>query len=363
MAGAWIKDETATFEAATNEAAKLLQASRMPLIAGLGTDVAGARAAIVLARKIGGVIDHMHSAALLRDLDVMRESGMMITTPSEARLRADLLLLVGPGLIEFWPEITARLFERPGANAKRRIVWLCPGQSNADIAARWKMDAIGDNAADLPVMLAVLRACCAGHPVGSNAPHLQKIGALASELAQARFGIAVWSAAHHDALTIEMLCGLVKDLNATTRFSSLLLSPPDNAAAVQQVSGWMTGFPMRTGFARAYFEHDPWRFDAVRLVDSGEADCALWISAYRPVVPPWKREVPIIALTSEPDRFGRPPAVAISVGRPGNDHDSVEYLAATGTLASVTARTRTDTISVADAIDAISVALPAGSPC
>lgn len=359
MADAWINGKAATLEAALNEAAKLLQASRMPLIAGLGTDVAGARAAVALARKIGGVVDHMHSTALFGNLDVMRESGMMITTPNEAHLRADFLLLVGPGLVETWPEITMRLFERPGENTKRRIVWLCPGRSVAEIAARWRMDVIGEDPADLPVMLAMLRARCAGHPVESAAPHLEKIDTLASELALARFGVAVWSAAH-DALTIEMLCGLVKDLNAATRFSSLPLSPPDNAAAVQQVSGWMSGFPLRTSFARGFPEHDPWRFDAVRLADSGEVDCAMWISAYRPVMPPWKRDLPTIILANEADRRA---AVTIAVGKPGDDHDSVEYLPATGTLASVTARRRSEVISVADAIGGISAALPTSSPC
>ena len=81
--------------------------------------------------------------------------------------------------------------------------------------------------------------------------------------------------------TIEMLFGLIDDLNAHTRFTGLPLAPGDNAAGVMQACGWMTGFPMRTGFGRGYPEHDPWRFDATRLVESGEADCALWISAYR----------------------------------------------------------------------------------
>ena len=40
----------------------------------------------------------MHADALLRDLDVMRSAGMLLTTPSEAHARADTLLLVGPGL-------------------------------------------------------------------------------------------------------------------------------------------------------------------------------------------------------------------------------------------------------------------------
>ena len=50
----------------------------------------------------------------------------------------------------------------------------------------------------------------------------------------------------------------------------------------------MTGFPMRTAFGRGYPEHDPWRFDATRLVESGEADGALWISAYRATKPQWR---------------------------------------------------------------------------
>ena len=85
-------------EAAIAEAAKLLGASRLPVIAGLGTDIAGARAAIALAEQLGAVIDHMHSGALLRDLEVMREAGAYVTTPNEARLRGDTLLLVGAGL-------------------------------------------------------------------------------------------------------------------------------------------------------------------------------------------------------------------------------------------------------------------------
>ena len=49
----------------------------------------------------------------------------------------------------------------------------------------------------------------------------------------------------------------------------------------------MTGFPVRTGFGRGYPEHDTWRFDSTRLVDSGEADAAIWISAYGAEAPPW----------------------------------------------------------------------------
>ena len=90
MSHAWIDGKAVPLDAAANEAARLLSASRLPVIAGLGTDIAGARAAIARARQLSGVIDHMHSDLLLRDLAA---SGMVLTTPNEARLRADTVLV------------------------------------------------------------------------------------------------------------------------------------------------------------------------------------------------------------------------------------------------------------------------------
>lgn len=355
MAQAWIRGNPATIDAAAEEAARLLAASRMPVIAGLGTDVAGARAAIRLARRIGGAVDHMHADALLRDLDVMRESGMMVTTPNEARLRADLLLLVGGGLTQAWPDLAQRLLEAPKGR-ERRAVWLCGGAEaeTVDAAAR-----IGGGADELPVLLANLRALCGGRPAGNVAA---AVAALAADLVRVKFGVAVWSSATLDALTIEMLCGLVKDLNAATRFSGLPLAPPDDAAAVLEVSGWSTGFPPRSGFARGLPEHDPWRFDAARLVDSGEADCAVWISAMRAAAPAWRREVPTIVLTCD-EALREKAAVAIAVGRPGVDHDSVVHLPATGTLSPLFAERATQATPVAEALDLIAARLPEGAPC
>jgi formylmethanofuran dehydrogenase subunit B len=215
------------------------------------------------------------------------------------------------------------------------------------------------------VLLAALRARVAGRAVGKIRLAAKVLDALAADLHAARFGVAVWSAAELDALSIEMLCGLVDDLNAATRFSGLALAPGDNALGVLQACGWMTGFPMRTGFARGYPQHDPWRYDAARLVDSGEADGALWISAYRAAAPRWKRRVPMIALTAQGASFDQAPRVHIEVGRPGTDHDAVEHCPLSGTLVPVVATAPSKTISVADAISHIAAALPfaGASPC
>lgn len=359
MARAWIGGKPAALERALTEAAGLLAASRCPLITGLGTDVAGARAAIALAERIGAVVDHMSADLLLRDLAVLREAGMMLTTPNEARLRADTLLLVGPSLEKDAPELAqwlaldaSREHDAPGPRA---VVRLCPGRAATPIRGETH---IGRDPDQLPTLLAALRARLADRPAGKTGVSAKAIAELAKLLKAARFGVAVWSARDLDALVIEMLCGIVADLNAHTRFTGFALSPGDNAIGVLQACGWMTGFPMRTGFGRGYPEHDPWRFDGARMVTCREADCVLWISAFRAAPPPWRDGPPMIALTTGDVALGGPPAVQIEVGRPGIDHDGVEHFAPLGTLVAVAATRRSEAMSVADAVGRIVTELP-----
>ncbi len=362
MADARIDGRAASVEAAVAEAARLLAASRLPVIAGLGSDVAGARAAIALAERLGGVIDHMHSDALLRELDVIRQAGMMVTTINEARLRADTLLVVGaapfvqPDLLTVFSARVAA--PELGHQVQRRVFWACPGRSNAGMIRGFPhIRCIGREPDELPGLLAALRARVGGRPVGRVPVAAKTLDALAADLQAARFGVAIWSAAELDGLAIEMLCGLVDDLNARTRFSGVSLAAPDNAAGVLQACGWTTGLPPRTGFGRGRPEHDPWRFEAGRLVASREADCVMWISAYAEATPPWHADVPMIAITGKDAAFRTPPRVHIEVGRPGIDHDAVEYAATTATLVAVTARERRVVISVAQAISQITSAL------
>jgi formylmethanofuran dehydrogenase subunit B len=294
----------------------------------------------------------------------MRESGAMLTTASEARLRADPLLVVGGSLYSAWPELAARLLSPPAApelaGGRRRTFLLCPGRGRRPMAGRDQgVTTIGGDPADLPPVLAALRARVAGRPVSRTAIPPKTLDSLASDLSAAKFGVAVWSAAELDALTIEMLCGLVDDLNAGTRFTGLCLPPGDNALGVLQACGWMTGLPMRTGFGRGYPEHDPWRFSTGRLLDSGEADCVLWISAYQAVAPPPTGDAALIVLAcGDAVPYAR---VSIEVGRPGIDHDAVEYLAATASLAPVAAALPAGRISVAQALADIASALPGGA--
>ena len=347
MDRAWIDGKEVSLKAAITDAARLLAASRFPLIAGLGTDIAGARAAIALAARVGAVIDHMHADAMLRSLDVMRSAYLMTTTLAEVRLRADCLLLVGSGIGQF--DGLRALF---GADAgtrtiTRNITWLCPDRDAREIAKGMPINIVGRDPADLPIVLAMLRARIAGRRIGKGPVAPKAIDSIVDQLKATRFGVALWSVEHLDALATEMLQGIVVDLNATTRFTSLPIELPDNAAGVLQACGWMTGYPMRTRFARREPHHDPWMFDTARLVVSGDVDCVLWVSSYGSAEPEWTNAVPTIALIGAEPQPRSPARVAIRVGKPGGDHDAVEFVASVGALAALPASKPSDTPSVA----------------
>ncbi len=352
----------APLEAAAAEAARLLEQAQMPLIAGLGTDVEGARAAIALAEKLRGAYDHMHSEFLLRDLDVMRQAGQFVTTANEARVRADCVVLIGAKLQTAWPDMLARLdLSNPArfdeAHEPRKVFWLGPGPGEAAEAGAVEIAAASS---ELPSLIAALRAGVIGHKMRPDAKIDRKLAGVAAQLQAARFGVIVWSSESVGRLTIEMIQGLLLDLNKKTRFTGLPVGAGGNVTGVAQTSGWMTGFPMRTGFGRGYPEHDTWRFDANRMVDSGEADVAVWISAYGNEAPRWKRQIPYVAITTPETRFAYPPMVRIDVGTPGIDHDAVEYAQNLSTLAATDAQSASDALQVASVIRLIDEHLTKG---
>ncbi|HEY1411679.1 MAG TPA: hypothetical protein VGF36_06030, partial [Rhodopila sp.] len=119
---------------AIRAAATLLTNSRSSVIAGMGTDIAGTRASLHLARRIGASIDHMDAEAIFANLEVMRRAGWITTTPLQTRARADTVLLVGDNLSQTWPAITERLgLNLPPtlSGGTRRIFHLCPGTTPA----------------------------------------------------------------------------------------------------------------------------------------------------------------------------------------------------------------------------------------
>lgn len=330
-----IAGKEATLDQAIASAGAILAASRLPLLAGLGTDVAGLREIMALADMLGGTVDHLGSRALFRNLRILQDDGWMTTTLSEVRNRVDLLLIIGGGVPSQFP----RFFERcvwpketlfRGDVRQRHVVLLGAGAEDVAAAAEAANAAraaapvsIACEPAALPATVASLRALLNGRKAaGGSMP--DALAELALRMKDATYGVVAWAAAALDGpageLTVGVIADIVRDLNRKTRFSGLPLAGADNGIGANQVCTWQTGMPLRSGFARGYPEHDHWRFDAARLAESGEADAVVWVSSFRDDDIPFGGPAPVVALAMPGTRFAREPEVFIPLATPGVDH-------------------------------------------
>ncbi|HXG44192.1 MAG TPA: hypothetical protein VNJ71_05460 [Gemmatimonadales bacterium] len=362
-----VRGRAASLEQAVQEAAVLLRQARQPLFAGLGTDVAGARAAARLAERLGGVLDHMNAAAAIRNTLALQDRGWITTTLSEIRNRVDLLIVIGDVTRRF-PRflerclVRERMFE---AAEPVEVVFLGPAPpEGAGAVSGLVPRAIPCEVRRLPEALGVLRALVAGRrlEVGSVAGvPLATWRELAQRLRRARYGVVAWAAADldfpHADLAVQALSELVKDLNRTTRFAGLPLGGSDGDVTVDAVHLWQTGFAARTSYARGYPEYDPWCFAAERLLASGEADVLVWISSFDERRGPPAAPVPAIVLGRPGMRFAEEPAVVIPVGTPGVDHAG--HLFRTDRVVALPLRSLRDSAlpGVAQVLDAIERAL------
>jgi formylmethanofuran dehydrogenase subunit B len=328
-----VSGKPASFEEAIARAAEILKEADLPLISGLATDVAGMRAALMLAERLGAVVDGMGSKAALRNLLALQDSGWMTATLSEVRNRADLLVALGGEIQALFPRFFELCLEVDGMfveAACREVVGL--GKPLSPATERLRVKTLECEEQELPKVVAALKALVNGRSLASERvggiPRAD-LAELADKLKTARYGVIAWAAAAldwpHAELTVQMTCELIKDLNRTTRCVGLPLGGKEGDQTATQVCTWLTGFPTRVSFSRGVPEYDPHLYATERLLANGEADALLWISAYNVSRLPPPSRVPTIVLGRCGMRFTHPPEVYFPVGVPGIDHAGHTY--------------------------------------
>ena len=327
-APARIAGAPATLPDAIQHAAAILRDATQPAFGGLATDVAGSRAALALAERLGGAVDHLGSRALMRNVRVLQDRGALTTTFAEVRNRADLIVVAGTDVVSRFP----RFFERVAfgdamfvRDRDREIVFVGahsaqpPGSASTPTHVRCDNRALGE-------VFGALRALCAStmpprdHVAGVA---LAELAHLAQRMQSARYGVLVWAAADldfpHAELAIEAMVACVSALNERTRFSSLPLGGNDGDVTANQVCLWQTGFPLRTSFAGGLIDHDCGRYALEALLAHDEIDALVWISSFDAALAPPASRVPTIVLGRSGMSVAPAPAVQIDVATPGVD--------------------------------------------
>jgi formylmethanofuran dehydrogenase subunit B len=311
-------------EHAVAAAAALLAASRQPLLAGLGTDVAGARALYPLACATGAIADAAGGDALMQGLRALQDRGQFTTTLAEVRTRADLIVFVGGVPLDAAPLIAERCGLGDPQVGERHVVVL--GASPGDPPADWHtMPAVSVESlslhGDLFRTLNALGAALAQRRVDGAAPALS---ALAQRLRSARYAVLIGAPQRlpaHGALLIEAVHRIVGELNRSTRAAALWIGGADGSATANQVFTWLSGLPLRSRAGPRGLEHEPLMFDTTRLLADRAVDALLWVSSFGTGAAPPVTELPLVALVHPAlvaacRRPGRP-TVLIPVSTPG----------------------------------------------
>jgi formylmethanofuran dehydrogenase subunit B len=321
---------------AVGEAAALIRKAALPLYGGLATDVAGMRAAMALAERSGGIVDHVLSDAQYTNFRVLQTGGWITSTLTETRNRADLIVIVGSDVHKLHPRFFERIVCPPdsmfdtASAAKRVVVFLGKGlDSSAAMGPRiGEVVTIPCALEDVGEVLSVLRARLHGSPVPPldhlAGVSLADIDVLVEQLRTAKYGVMVWAPPNKDfprgELMLQQMTELVKDLNKTTRVAGLPLGGNEGAVTAGAVSTWQSGFPLRMSYASGAPDYDPYRYAISRMLGDGEGDVLVWIASITPNVTPPKTDIPTIVLGTPGLKLAETPAVFIPVGTPGVDH-------------------------------------------
>ena len=335
-----IDGKTADLQSAIKKTAEILCNAHQPLIAGLGTEAQGMRAIMSLADRAGATLDHMNSVGNIRNTLVLQNTGWQVCTLTEVRNRVDLLVIVGSDVVSLFP----RFFERYVWNeqsmfgqdtAAREVVYL--GGRNIDTTAGISPHGIRPEVLPcdlerLPEVMAALHGLVAGKKLlaeniaGIATADLQK---LADRLLAAKYSVIAWSAATldfpHAELTVQNITQLVAKLNNSTRSSGLPLGGSEGDIGANQVSTWISGYPLRSSFMRGYPEYDPYQFATAQQLGSSEADALLWVSTLNPERLPPSSKGPTVVIGHASMVLATEPEVFIPVGTPGIDHKGTMF--------------------------------------
>ena len=318
-ASAQINGKAANLQQAILHAATLTKASQQPLLAGLGTDVAGFRSLYHLSQKTNATLQHMNAQSTSRNMNVLQSKGWQTTTLTEVKNRADVIVCFGdiakhnPRFFERFVDIDGMFID---ANQRQLIFigenYARDNHGEAEIPPKdTPASLLACRAVDLPEISIALRALVAGKTLKATeiaGVKLSDLQTVADRLKSAKYAVLAWVAKDldfpHAELTIQNITETVAILNQTTRAAGLPLGGSDGDTTANNANTWLSGFTLNYGALNdEIIEHD----------------LMIWVNSFNADKPPPDTKNPLIVLGNTNNKFDKVPDVFIPIATPGLD--------------------------------------------
>lgn len=335
---ATVNGKAASLADAVERAGEILAAARMPLVAGLQYASSEAiRAAVEVADFSGACIDWTTSPADAASTLALQTAGGVTATLGEVAQRADVLLLWASDLAETHP----RHFQRysllptspwlPAGRDDRTLIVIDDGKT--ETAAQADVAITIAPGSDYEA-LTVVRSLVAGlqldgeRVLAQTGVDLPVWNELVERMKQAKFGAAIYGKrlALAGPEPLVELTQLMADLTAITRWVALGEGGPGNATGAANVLTWQTGAPLAVNFANGGPSYSPREWNVARLVERGEVDAVLIVSADLPQAWNYRlADIPTVAIDWRDTATMRQADVSIRTARPGVECDGTTY--------------------------------------
>ena len=365
-----IRGMEVSLDKAIGEAARLLGGARRPLISGLGSDVAGSRAAMPLAERTKAVLDHCLGEAAVRNILVLQERGWITTTLTEVKNRADFILFVGTDAVSRYPRFFERyvwnkssLFLEKGT--ERNIAYLGrrlntrPGISPAGVRPLNIHCETEELAGYLSLLLALMKGLEL-QPESIPRRKQAQLRTLGQQLREANYGVVVWAPGDldvaHGELIVEAAGEVIRELNHSGRCAGLPLAGDHGTASFMNTCAWQSGYPLRVSYERGFPEHNTYKYATERLLRRQQVDVLFWIAGFGLEPPVPETDLPTIVLGVSPPE--QEADVFIPVGTPGLDHAGTLFRTDSVVALPLKALRSTGLPSVATVLERIIGALP-----
>ncbi|MCA9009134.1 MAG: formylmethanofuran dehydrogenase subunit B [Planctomycetaceae bacterium] len=288
------------YEAAIQQATKLLRRADYPLVYGLSRSSSpGQRAAVALADRMGAAIDTTASMCHGPSIMALQEVGEVTCTLGEVRNRADLVIFWGCHPAASHPRHADRysVFAKgrftPEGRDSRKVVMI----GEAGKVEDWQLSPHG-GAADLVIpvspdgdfeIISQLRALLRGTPltdVSEPVRHLMEL------MKNCRYGVVFFGLGlagsrmwdderplNTGHIHVAALLQLVAELNAVTRFTARRMRLQGDVSGADNVLLWQTGYPFAVDISRGYPRYNPGEFSANELLERRETDLCVIVGA------------------------------------------------------------------------------------
>ena len=326
-----ISGKPAELNAALARCIELLKKAERPLFGGMAADINGIRSALNLARHYNGVVDHKTSEIGLRTARVAQDEGWTNCTLSEARNRAEMIVVLGKTPFTLFPRLIERLAPAELGNFQEHPPeWILVGDWEAKDSVLPQLfngrkyrilPAAGISLDECPRVLNTLLNVETRAAGSTNQLQIdEQWKNWFSELLNCKYSIFTWSARDFSShIPLHALSRFLKQMNQTTRCMGLPLAGTRADLSFQQVCTWQTGAPGRIAFTNHHAKHNVVDYDGTEMLKQKSTDLLIWISPLDPESMP-KTEIPSI-LIGHPSAENKTLAeVFIPAGIPGIDH-------------------------------------------